>query len=176
VRINDKVTVQIVDECPNRPGAQSNPSCTEGHIDLSVAAADAVGGDNPRISWKMVPCENGAPEYYWHWDSDVFWGALSIAGLTYPAAKVELEDGDTWQVGVRKDYWGAWIFGRDEDIPSSSGSVPLPPWTVRITDIHGQVILDTFTSPNGEIPNPVENGRVVPYVSQGIVQLPICGM
>jgi expansin (peptidoglycan-binding protein) len=174
VRVNDKVTIQIVDECPNRSGAQSNPKCTSGHIDLSVAAANAVGGDNPHISWKMVPCENATLEYIWHWDSKVFWGALSIIGLKYPAAKVELKSGGTWLEGVRKEYWGAWIFGKDYDIPGSKGTVPPSPWNVRITDIHGQVMVDKFSSPGGEIPNPVENGRVIPYKSEGMIQLPVC--
>ncbi len=176
VLVNDKVTIQIVDECPNRPGAQGNPVCTSGHIDLSVAAAQQVGGDNPSISWKVVPCENAAPEYIWHWDTTNFWGALSIVGLKYPAAKVELKDGSSWIEGKRKPYWGAWIFGQDPEAPGSSGSVPPPPWTVRITDIHGQVIQDKFTNQGGPVPNPVQNGTVVPYPSLGAIQLPVCGM
>ncbi len=174
VRVNDRVTIQIVDECPNRPGAQSNPSCTSGHIDLSVAAANQVGGDNPQISWRMVPCENASPEYYWHWDSEVFWGALTITGLKYPAAKVELKDGSNWIQGVRRPYWGAWIFGKDDDIPGTSGTVPPSPWTVRITDVHGQVMMDQFASDSGDYPNPIQNGRPVPYVGTGLVQLPMC--
>ncbi len=176
VLINNSVKIQIVDECPNRPGAQGNPSCTSGHIDLSVAAAQQVGGDNPGISWRVVECDNEAPEYFWHWDSTNFWGALSIAGLKWPAAKVELKDGDNWIEGKRKPYWGAWIFGQDPAIPGSSGSVPPPPWTVRITDIHGQVMQDMFTSANGNIPNPVQNGTAVPYASMGMIQLPVCSM
>lgn len=176
VLVNESVKIQIVDECPNRPGAQGNPACTQGHIDLSVAAANQVGGDNPGISWRVVECDNAAPEYFWHWDSTNFWGALSIAGLRYPAAKVELQDGSTWLEGKRKPYWGAWIFGQDDEIPGSSGSVPPPPWTVRITDIHGQVIQDQFTSTNEQIPNQVQNGTAVPYPSLGAVQLPVCGM
>lgn len=174
VRVNDRVTIQIVDECPNRPGAQSNPSCTSGHIDLSVAAANQVGGDNPQISWRLVPCENTSPEYYWHWDSEVFWGALTITGLKYPAAKVELKDGSNWIQGVHRSYWGAWIFGKDDAIPGSTGTVPPSPWTVRITDINGQVMMDQFASASGDYPNPVENGRPVPYVGTGMVQLPMC--
>ncbi|OQX66644.1 MAG: hypothetical protein B6A08_19415 [Sorangiineae bacterium NIC37A_2] len=174
VLINDRVKIQIVDECPNRQGAQGNPSCVSGHIDLSVAAANAVGGDNPGISWKVVECDNAAPEYFWHWDTTTFWGALSIAGLKWPAARVELKDGDQWLEGKRKPYWGAWIFGKDDQIPGSSGNVPPPPWTVRITDIHGQVMLDKFTSPNGQAPNPVQNGTAVPYPSLGMIQLPMC--
>gem|GEM_PF-2616137 len=176
VLINESVKIQIVDECPNRPGAQGNPSCNSGHIDLSVAAANRVGGDNPGISWRVVECDNAEPEYYWHWDSTNFWGALSIVGLRYPAAKVELKDGSTWLEGKRKDYWGAWIFGQDEDIPGSSGSVPPSPWTVRITDIHGQVLQDKFSSPSGNIPNQVQNGQAVPYPSEGMIQLPVCSM
>jgi expansin (peptidoglycan-binding protein) len=174
VRVNDRVTIQIVDECPNRPGAQSNPSCTSGHIDLSVAAANQVGGDNPRISWRMVPCENTSPEYYWHWDTEVFWGALTITGLTYPAAKVELKDGNNWVQGVRRPYWGAWIFGKDDQIAGTSGVLPPSPWTVRITDVHGQVMMDQFSSPSGDYPNPVENGRPVAYKGTGLIQLPMC--
>lgn len=174
VRINDRVTIQIVDECPNRPGAQSNPSCTSGHIDLSVAAANQVGGDNPQISWRLVACENTAPEYYWHWDSEVFWGALTITGLKYPAAKVELKDGSNWLQGVHRPYWGAWIFGKDDAIPGSTGTVPPSPWTVRITDINGQVMMDQFASASGDYPNPVENGRPIPYVGTGMIQLPMC--
>ena len=176
VLVNNSVKIQIVDECPNRPGAQSNPSCTSGHIDLSVAAANQVGGDNPGISWRVVECDNDAPEYFWHWDSSNFWGALSIAGLKWPAAKVELKDGDNWIEGRRKPYWGSWIFGMDDEIPGSSGSVPPPPWTVRITDIHGQVMQDMFTSQDGKIPNPVQNGTPVPYPSMGMIQLPVCSM
>lgn len=176
VLINDHVTIQIVDECPNRAGAQGNSACTSGHIDLSVAAANQVGGDNPGISWKVVPCENATPEYFWHWDTTSFWGALSIAGLRYPAAKVELQDGANWLEGKRKPYWGAWIFGKDEEIPGSSGSVPPPPWIVRITDIHGQVLQDKFDSPSGDYANPVQNGTAVPYPSLGMIQLPVCGM
>jgi len=176
VRVNDKVTIQIVDECPNRAGAQGNPACVSGHIDLSVAAANQVGGDNPGISWKVVECDNTAPEYFWHYDSSNFWGALSVAGLRYPAARVELKDGDSWVEGKRKAYWGAWVFGKDDEIAGSSGQVPQPPWTVRITDIHGQVMQDKFTSQNGQIPNPVQNGTQVPYPSLGMIQLPMCSL
>jgi hypothetical protein len=37
-------------------------------------------------------------------------------------------------------------------------------------------MVDKFSSPGGKIPNPVENGRVIPYKSEGMIQLPLCSM
>jgi expansin (peptidoglycan-binding protein) len=165
VRVNDKVTVQIVDECPNRPGQQGNPACTAGHLDLSVAAANQVGGNNPQISWKIVPCDSPAPQYLWVKNSGPNWGGLVIAGLTYPARKVELKSGTGWVEAHRQDYWGPWIFN----------AVPPSPWTVKVTDMHGQVVVDTFESAGGAYANPTSGGVVQPYASLGATQLPICG-
>jgi hypothetical protein len=50
-----KIVATVIDECPQ----DTNPSCGNGHLDLSTQAFDALGysvGNPSGTTWKFVPC------------------------------------------------------------------------------------------------------------------------
>lgn len=127
------IDVQIVDQCP----VASNPICVNGHIDLSVAAFDAIGaiadGIIP-ISWTWIACESPGPiEYVFKDGSSAFWAAVQIRNHRYAIDTVEWRGPDMqWHALARADY---------NYFVAEDGMGP-PPFALRVTDVHGQALTD----------------------------------
>jgi expansin (peptidoglycan-binding protein) len=131
---NQTITVQIVDQCP----VATNPICTAGHVDLNQPAFqqldNLVTGVIP-ITWKYVPCTpTGNIAYRFKEGSNQYWTAVQIRNHRYPIKKVEYKMGNApYTELVRTDY----NYFLDEQ-----GMGP-GPYTLRVTDIHDQVIEDS---------------------------------
>lgn len=126
---NGEVTVRIVDQCGD---------CPQGNLDLSPQAfsriADIAQGRVP-ITWKFVPAPvQGNIIYHFKDGSNQWWTAVQIRNHRYPVAKLEyLTAQGTYKSVSRLDYN---YFVE----PSGMGTGP---FTFRVTDIYGHVIVDS---------------------------------
>ncbi|MBX2991559.1 MAG: hypothetical protein KF749_10390 [Bacteroidetes bacterium] len=124
-----QVTVRIVDQCGD---------CPPGNIDLSPAAfsriADISLGRVP-ITWRYVPTAVlGNIIYHFKDGSNQWWTAVQIRNHRYPIARVEYKtQGGTFKSVNRTDY---------NYFVESSGMGP-GPFTFRVTDIYGHVLVDS---------------------------------
>ena len=129
---NGSVEIQIVDQCP----LDSNPICVDGHIDLNPAAfeqiADLVTGVVP-ITWHRIECgAQGNVTYRFKEGSSAVWTALMVRNHRHPISKVEWDHNGEWKEMVRQNYN---YFVADQ-------GMGMPPYTIRVTDVYGQVIED----------------------------------
>jgi expansin (peptidoglycan-binding protein) len=142
------VTVRIVDRCPE---------CGVGHLDLSPSAFEQIAplpqGLVP-IQWHYVPCNVEGPiVYHFKEGSNQWWTAVQIRNHRHRIAKVEWLDGTgSFSEVPRLDY---------NFFVKESGMGP-GPYTLRVTDEYGQVLVDSG------IPH-VEGGDV-----PGAAQFPSC--
>ncbi|MEZ4641128.1 MAG: expansin EXLX1 family cellulose-binding protein [Chloroflexota bacterium] len=133
------VMVRIVDQCPE---------CPAGDVDLSVEAfakiAPISAGRVP-ISWQLVsPPLDGPIIYHFKDGSNQWWTAVQIRNHRNPILKLEYLNGSgNFQEVPRFDY---------NYFVKTNGMGP-GPYTFRVTDILGNVLVDTG------IPH-VENGNV----------------
>ncbi len=112
------------------------PEGKKGDLDLYVDAfpliADPVDGRVP-VSWKIIPLETDEPvSYRFKEGSTEFWCGVQVRNHKYPVAKLEcLNDNNEWIELPRKNY------NYFESMEMGAG-----PFTFRITDIYGDVIVD----------------------------------
>jgi expansin (peptidoglycan-binding protein) len=142
------VTVRIVDRCPE---------CPKGDVDLSQEAfsliAPIAAGRVP-ITWNFVPCEvTGNVVYHFKEGSNEFFGMVQLRNHRNPIATLEwLDANGVYQSTERADFN---FFIEDQGMGPG-------PYTIRSTDVFGQIIEDT------NIPF-IEGGEV-----QGASQFPLC--
>ncbi len=126
-----KIVVQIVDRCPE---------CPSGNIDLSKEAfakiADLQQGRVP-ISWEIIsPALSGPIQYQFKEGSSKWWLAVQIRNHRNPIWSVEyLDKAGQFKPLERKEYN---YFVE----PDGTGEVP-ELLTLRVTDIHGNIIVDS---------------------------------
>ena len=142
------VTVRIVDRCP---------ACPPGDIDLSPEAfaqiAELDDGRVP-ISWRYVPCASLGPIFYHFKEgSNPWWTAVQIRNHDHPIAKIEYLDTDGTYREVSRASYNYFV---------ETDGMGAGPYTLRVTDVLGQVIEDT------EVPF-MEGGEVA-----GAAQFPAC--
>lgn len=124
-----KVTVQIVDRCPE---------CAKGDIDFSPEAfdllANRIDGRVP-ISWRIVsaPATVGNLQFVVKDGSHQWWIGLQVRQHANIITKLEAQVGGSWQVHERQQY--NYFLA-----PSGLG---VGPFTVRVTDYYGQVLTKT---------------------------------
>jgi len=126
---NGEVTVQIVDLCPE---------CKSGDIDLSPDAFEALAPlpeGRIAISWQFVPCGVTGPiVYHFKEGSNQWWTAVQIRNHENAIATFEWRSDDgVWHEVARVD---------DNYFVEASGMGP-GPFTVRVTDVYGNVIEDS---------------------------------
>jgi expansin (peptidoglycan-binding protein) len=148
-----KVTATIVDQCP----IATNPLCTAGHLDLSVAAYTQLADQNSEghlgdgvdntISWKYVPCPVGSNTVRLKLKEpdNIFWNQLLVEGARYSISAVSVNGINLTQTDY--NYWG---------------DMGQAPFNIKITDVHGSVI--TLTLPSRQSGD-IDTG----------VQFPVCG-
>jgi expansin len=142
-----EATVRIVDQCPE---------CNQGAIDLSPEAfarfADKELG-RVTIQWKYVPCDVTGPlVYHFKEGSNPWWTAVQIRSSRYAIARLEFQKDGQYVDVNRLDY---------NYFVADAGMGP-GPYTLRVTDVKGQVVEDEG------IPL-VEAGD-----APGAAQLPVC--
>lgn len=123
------VTVRIVDLCPG---------CPAGNIDLSPQAfeqiADTTLGRVP-ISW-YVTADNVSGPILYHFmeQSSQYWTGVQIRNHRYPIYSIEyLTSSNAWKNIDRTDY----------NYFVVSGGLGVGPYTFRVTDIYGHVLVDS---------------------------------
>ncbi len=134
------VTVTIVDQCPS----SSNAPCKSGHIDLSEQAFLQIGtasegylgtgngGAVGVISWKYVACPvTGDVSYALKDPTNMYWNQILVEGHRYAISAVDVLVSGQWVSAVRQSY-NYWQAG--------NGDMGNPPYSIRITDINGDVI------------------------------------
>lgn len=131
---NNKVVVQIVDQCPYEGNEQW---CTQGshHIDLNQAAYSALGANNnPSVTWKFVPCNSmGNIKYYFDEGSQQYYLAVSPLNYKNPLKKVEVKKSGAF-VELTRSTWNMF------ELTMGAGTGDL---TFRLTDIYNHVVIDT---------------------------------
>jgi len=124
-----EVTVRIVDLCPE---------CQHGDIDLSpdaFAMLAPLPDGRIDISWQFVPCEAPGPiVYHFKEGSNQWWTAVQIRNHTNAIGKFEWRSDDgAWHEVTRLDYN---YFVEDKGMGPG-------PYTVRVTDVYGNVLEDS---------------------------------
>jgi expansin (peptidoglycan-binding protein) len=156
-------TIQLMvdNECP----VATNPKCVAGHLDLNPAAFeqldDPVLGYVP-ITWKYIAHPNltGPVVFQFKEGSNQWHLEVLVKNHRYPITKLEIQTGT-----------GQWL-----DIPRQSynyfqliGGMGVGPFTFRVTDIHGQQIV------NANVPGNLSSQLTVPQIVQGSGQFPVVG-
>lgn len=134
------------------------PEGKKGDLDLYVDAfpliAPAEKGRVP-VSWKIIPldsAENAPVSYKYKEGSSEFWLGVQVRNHRYPITKLEyLDENGDFQEIIRRRY------NYFESDKMGKG-----PFTFRITDIYGQVVIDE------NIPFSYDDTEII----QGNVQLP----
>lgn len=140
------ITVRITDMCPAN-------ECNVGHIDLSREAfgkiADISAGRVP-ITWRVVsPALSGPVRYHFKDGSNPWWIAVQIRNHRNPIARVEYRtSGGAWMTLPRMEYN---YFIQDKTMDAG-------PYTFRITDIYGNMLIDNNI--------PLNVGQEVPGAAQ----------
>ncbi|MBQ8960627.1 MAG: hypothetical protein IJ071_05350 [Ruminococcus sp.] len=134
------------------------PEGKKGDLDLNVDAfpliAPAIKGRVP-VSWKIIPldtAENAPVCYKYKEGTTQYWCGVQVRNHRYPITKLEyLDSNGVFQEIGRRDY------NYFESDKMGAG-----PFTFRITDIYGQVIVDE------DIPLSTDDTEII----QGHVQFP----
>lgn len=128
------IDVLIVDQCPFLGNEQW---CYAGshHLDLDPAAFalldDPVRGHFP-VRWRYIACNPaGNIRYHFHADASQYWMAVQIRDHRYAIASVEVESSGQYR-WLNRESWNYWT-------GSDAGGGP---YSFRVTDIHGQVLVD----------------------------------
>jgi expansin (peptidoglycan-binding protein) len=114
------------------------PEGQKGDLDLYVDAfpliAPAEKGKVP-VSWKIVPldtAENAPVSYKYKEGSSAFWCGVQVRNHRYPLAKLEYLDASGNFVELPRRHYNYF----------ESDSMGAGPFTFRLTDIYGAVIVD----------------------------------
>ncbi|MBR6616244.1 MAG: hypothetical protein IKL00_00025 [Oscillospiraceae bacterium] len=133
------------------------PEGQKGDLDLYIDAfpliAPAIKGKVP-VTWKIVPLDSAedAPiSFKFKEGSSPFWCAVQVRNHRYPIAKMEYLNASGEYVELTRRHYNYF----------ESDAMGAGPYTFRITDIYGSVIID-------------ENIPLVPDgITEGHVQLPL---
>jgi expansin (peptidoglycan-binding protein) len=125
---NGKVTVRIVDQCPD---------CAKGNIDLSPQAFDVIAARSAGrvpITWKYVACDAATSmSYRFKEGSSQWWTAVQVRHHRYAIAKFEYQKDGAF-VEVHRESYNYFVE------PSGMGTGP---YTFRITDVYGDAVTDS---------------------------------
>jgi expansin len=125
---NGTITIRIVDQCPE---------CPAGDIDLSPLAFSkiaALSRGRVPISWKIVsPDISGPIRYQFKEGSSQWWTAVQIRNHRNPIAKFEYLKNGQFMAVPREDY----------NYFVESGGMGPGPYTFRVTDSYGNVLIDS---------------------------------
>ena len=133
------------------------PEGKKGDIDLYVDAFPLIAPvekGRVNVSWKIIPldsAQNAAMSYKFKEGSSPFWCGVQVRNHRYPVAKLEYlnEDGEFIELPRRQyNYF-------------ESDKMGAGPFTFRVTDIYGDVVVDR------DIP------MVVDGISEGKAQFPL---
>jgi expansin (peptidoglycan-binding protein) len=131
--------LQIVDECPYKGNEQW---CGPGghHLDMSPAAfsffAPQSQGVLASLTWTYVPCAvTGHLEYTFKAESSVYWAEVLVTNYPYEITNVEVQEAGGAYASLVRQTYNEW--------QAMSGLGGPGPYTFRVTDIHGNQVVDT---------------------------------
>ena len=131
-RGDKSINVLVTDLFPT-----DSEGCAHGNIDLCEAAFGALGERTEGIidvTWEVIsyPGADKAPVSYRFKDgSSEYWAEIQPRNTRYPVAKMEVFSGDSWHELERKNY-----------NYFSVGNYVGTTYTIRLTDIYGNTIID----------------------------------
>jgi expansin (peptidoglycan-binding protein) len=135
---NRTVTITVVDSCLV---SNNNPTCTQGHIDLSRAAFEQLTGQNTgdinNIGWRFVACGgDDKVQFQLKQPENQYWNQFIVLNHRYPIARAEvLMDGGRW-VEARRESYNYWLPPEGDN--GAGGDMGT--YRVRVTDVNGAVI------------------------------------
>ncbi|MEI7769717.1 MAG: expansin EXLX1 family cellulose-binding protein [Chloroflexales bacterium] len=125
------ITVRIVDKCPDI-------GCAAGHLDLSPSAFDMIADHNlgrVPITWRVVsPSLSGPIVYHFKDSNNPYWMAVQIRNHRNPIAKFEYQNSKGVWVSVDRVDYNYFVE------PTYVGPGP---YTFRVTDSYGNVLVDS---------------------------------
>ncbi|MEJ5344977.1 MAG: expansin EXLX1 family cellulose-binding protein [Chloroflexus sp.] len=129
------VVVRIVDMCPDNPG------CGQNHLDLSPEAFDRIAprawGRVP-ITWRVIsPPLSGPVQFHLKDGSNPWWLAFQVRHHRNPIARMEYRTPQGQWVQLNRTTYNYFI----RQCQCANGE--LGPFTLRITDIYGNVLTET---------------------------------
>jgi expansin (peptidoglycan-binding protein) len=145
-----RVTITVVDSCLV---SNNNPTCTQGHIDLSRAAFEQLTnqstGDINNISWRYVPCSGDTGvQFQLKKPDDQYWNQFIVLNHRYPIARAEVEMEPGRWVEARRESYNYWL--PSEGNNGEGGDMGT--YKVRVTDVNGAIIeeqLELRAGPQG---------------------------
>jgi expansin (peptidoglycan-binding protein) len=120
--------VEVTDRCPE---------CVPGQLDMSTQAFDRISGGAvgriDQITWRLAsPADIGPVEFKVKKESSQYWLSLQVRDHRNPIASLEVRVNGSW-VTVPRQMWNYF---------EAEGLGP-GPYTVRITDVYGEQLVDT---------------------------------
>ena len=145
---NGTVVVKIIDQCPE---------CPKGNVDLSPQAFSKIANlarGRVSITWQLTACDIDKPiEYHYKNDVNQWWMAVQIRNHRYPVYSLEyLTPQNTFKSLGRVDY----------NYFVDYNGIGRGPFTFRVTDIYGHVLVDSSIV--------LDTKRNIP----GMRQFPLC--
>lgn len=137
---NANIFIRIVDRCPE---------CKPGDIDLSPLAFSKIADTSlgrVKISWHLITCNITGPIVYHFMDaSSQWWTAVQIRNYRYPIMSVEYLTGGGSFKDINRESYNYFVE------PNGMGPGP---YTFRVTDMFGHVLVDTGVVLNigGDVP------------------------
>ncbi|HST85129.1 MAG TPA: expansin EXLX1 family cellulose-binding protein [Kineosporiaceae bacterium] len=124
---NGKVTIRIVDRCPE---------CPVGAIDLSqqaFAKIAPVSAGQVSISWRLLsPAKLGPVAYRYKTGSSQYWCGIQVRNHRNPVRSVQVKSGGSWKTLERQEY----NYFLSNNGAGCGG-------TIRVTDIYGNRVTDS---------------------------------
>lgn len=130
------------------------PEGQKGDLDLYIDAfpliAPAIKGKVP-VTWKIIPldsAENAPMSYKFKEGSSQYWCGVQVRNHRYPIAKLEYKNSSGEFVELPRRQYNYF----------ESDSMGAGPYTFRITDIYGSIVIDENISlkPNGIVEGHVQ--------------------
>ena len=144
----DKVKVVITDRLPEGK---------KGDIDLSRKAFGAIEPlvtGRMNITWKIVPFPTTEPiSYVFKPTSSQYWAEVQVRDHRYPIKKLEYKDANGQYVELKRQEYNYF---------TASSGMGKGPYTFRVTDFYGHVLIDTGITMNAT-ETPVKGKANFPY-------------
>ena len=128
--------VVVTDRCPE---------CVPGQLDMSTQAFDPISGGSigriDKITWRLAsPAGLGDVQFKVKEQSSQYWLSLQVRNHRNPIASLAIQVNGSWVTVPRQmyNYFEAEGFGAG-------------PYTVRITDVYGQQLVDTVRLAPGAV-------------------------
>jgi expansin (peptidoglycan-binding protein) len=123
-------------------------------VDVSPAAFEVLDGDvesRRTMTWQLAKCpERGKVLYHFQTGSSEYWTSLWVREARVPITKVEVKS-------ANHAAYVALVRGDDGTLTDGAG-FGKGPFSIRVTALDGQQVVDTFDFPNGGLAGAILTG------------------